>query len=87
MIIKMVFYCLTISGAAFRDKLSAFLHELKYRPSQANTDVWLMPETKSNVFEYHGLVSCYINNVLVISESPSYKIQVLQKIFPLKVEN
>ena len=79
MIVNMTLYGLKSSCAEFRAKLAAGIHKLNYRPSQPDPYVCSRPATKSNRFEYYELVLCYVKNVFVISEIPSYTIQGLQK--------
>jgi hypothetical protein len=45
-IIKMALYGLKSSGAAFRAKLAGVLHDLGYRPTLADPDVWLKAAVK-----------------------------------------
>ena len=51
-IVKMALYGLKSSGAAFRSKLAGVLHDMNYRPSLADPDVWMRPATKPNCFKY-----------------------------------
>ena len=46
MIIKMALYCLNSSGAAFRAKLAEVIHELSYKRSKADPDVWIRPAVR-----------------------------------------
>ena len=52
MIVKMDFYGLVNSRAAFRDKLDRVLHGLNYRPNKADPGVWLRAGTKDGGTEY-----------------------------------
>ena len=52
MVIKMAFYGLKLSGAAFRAKLESLLHDIGYTPSKSDTDVWMIPAIKSDRIEY-----------------------------------
>ena len=64
MLVKMALYGLKSSGAAFRSKLAGVLHDMNYRPSKADNDVWLRPAVKPNGFEYYEMVLCYVDDVL-----------------------
>jgi hypothetical protein len=48
----MALYGLKSSGAAFRSKLAGVLHDMNYRLSLADPDVWMRPATKPNGFKY-----------------------------------
>jgi hypothetical protein len=84
MIVKMALYGLKSSGAAFRSKLAGVLHDMNYRPSFADPDVWLRAGTKPCGFEYYEMVLCYVDDVMVISHQPSKTIEGIQAIFKLK---
>ena len=45
-IVKMTLYGLKYSGAAFRLKLACVIHDMNYRPSWADPEVWMRPATK-----------------------------------------
>ena len=46
MIFKMALYGLKSPGAAFRSFLADQLHELGYKPTKADPNVWLRPAVK-----------------------------------------
>jgi hypothetical protein len=60
------------------------LHDLNYRPSLADPDVWLKAAVKPDGFEYYEMVLCYVDDVMVISHQPGKTIDGLQKVFKLK---
>jgi hypothetical protein len=82
MIVKMALYGLKSSGAAFRAKLAGVLHDLQYRPTLADPDVWLKPGTKANGYKLVVLV--YVDDVMAISATPSQTITGIQAVFKLK---
>ncbi len=84
MIVKMALYGLKSSGAAFRAKLAGVLHDMNFRPSYADPDVWLRAATKPNGFEYYEMVLCYVDDVMVVSHEPSRTIEGIQAVFKLK---
>ena len=84
MIVKMALYGLKSSGAAFRAKLAGVLHDLQYRPSYADPDVWIKPGTKANGFQYYEMVLVYVDDVMAISETPSRTIDGIKSVFKLK---
>ena len=84
MIIKMALYGLKSSGAAFRSKLANVIHDLGFRPSLADPDVWMKPATKRNGFKYYEYVLCYVDDVMVVSDEPQDTIDGLKNVFKLK---
>jgi hypothetical protein len=84
MIVRMALYGLKSSGAAFRSKLAGVLHDLGYRPSYADPDVWLKAAVKPCGFEYYEIVLCYVDDVMVISHKPQGTIDGIQAVFKLK---
>jgi hypothetical protein len=84
MIVKMALYGLKSSGAAFRSKLAGVLHDLGYRPTYADPDVWLKAAVKPCGFEYYEMVLCYVDDVMVISHKPQGTIEGIQSVFKLK---
>jgi hypothetical protein len=84
MTVKMALYGLKSSGAAFRSKLAGVLHDLQYRPSRADPDVWLKPAVKPDGFKYYEMVLCYVDDVMVISHVPDKMIQGIKGVFKLK---
>ena len=84
MIVRMALYGLKSSGAAFRSKLAGVLHDLGYRPSYADPDVWLKAAAKPGGFEYYEMVLCYVDDVMAISHDPSRTIRGIQAVFKLK---
>jgi hypothetical protein len=84
MIVKMALYGLKSSGAAFRSKLAGVLHDMNYRPSLADPDVWLRAATKPCGFEYYEMVLCYVDDVMVVGHEPGRTIDGIQAVFKLK---
>jgi hypothetical protein len=64
MIVRMALYGLESSGGAYRSKLAGVLHDMSYRPSLADPDVWLRAATKPCGFEYYEMVLCYVDDVM-----------------------
>ena len=83
-IVKMALYGLKSSGAAFRSKLAGVLHDMNYRPSLADPDVWMRPATKPNGFKYWEYILCYVDDVLVLSHQPQHSIDGITAVFKLK---
>ena len=75
MIVVRALYILKSSGATFRDLLAGVLHDLEYKPTKADPNVYLRPVVKSNRFKYYEYVLYYVNDVLCISENPMTAMQ------------
>ena len=84
MIIVRALYGLKSSGAAFRALLAEVLHDLNYRPSKADPDVYMRPAVKEDGFQYYEYVLTYVDDVLCISHKPMTTMKGLQGRFKLK---
>jgi hypothetical protein len=84
MLVKRALYGLKSAGATFRAFLGEHLHDLGYRPSLADPDVWMRKAVKPNGFKYYEYVLCYVDDVLVISHMPSRTMDGIRKKFTLK---
>jgi Reverse transcriptase (RNA-dependent DNA polymerase) len=83
-LVKKALYGLKSAGAAFRALLADTLHDLGYRATKADPDVWLRPAVKANGFEYYEIVLCYVDDILSISVDPEATLKGLQSTFKLK---
>lgn len=68
----------------FRAFLAYHLHDLGYRPSLADPDVWMRPAMKDDGFKYWEYVLCYVDDVLSISHQPEKTLKGIQSKFKLK---
>ena len=84
MIIVRALYGLKSSGVAFRALLAETLHDLGYKPSYADPDVWMRPAVKHNGFKYWEYVLCYVDDVLHISSEPEKTMNGIKAKFKLK---
>ena len=85
MIVCKALYGLKSSGAAFRAHLVAeTLYDLNYTPSKADPDVWILPATKPNGFEYYEMTLVYVDDILCILDDPKAPIKGIQDTFKLK---
>ena len=84
MIITKAFYGLKSSGAAFRAFLAEHLHDIGYRSSQADNDVWMRPAINENGFKYWEYVLCYVDDILAISQDPGKTMKSIQSKFTFK---
>ena len=46
--------------------------------------MWIRPDIKSDGTEYYDMLMCYVYNVLVLFNSPIWKIEVIKAIFKIK---
>jgi hypothetical protein len=84
MIVKMALCGLKSSIAAFRSKLAGVLDDLQFKPTLADPDVWIKPGVKPNGYKYYEMVLVYVDDVMVISETPSRTIEGIKSVFKLK---
>jgi hypothetical protein len=84
MIVVRALYGLKTSGAAFRSFLAEHLHDMGYRPSRADPDVWLRPGIKEDGYKYWEMILCYVDDVLAISDNPEKTLKGIQSKFKLK---
>ena len=80
----MALYGLKQSGAAFREKLAGVLHDTGYTPSKSDPDVWLRPAVKPEGAEYYGMILCYVDDVLAISDMSMRTMDGIRSVFKLK---
>ena len=84
MIVTRALYGLKSSGAAFRSFLAETLHDIGFKPSLADPDVWMRPAIKSNGFTYWEYILCYVDDLLCIHEDPSIALKQIQTNFKFK---
>ena len=83
-IVRKALYGLKSANAAFRSFLADTLIYIGYKPTKADPDVWLRPAVKANGFECYGLVLCYVDDILSISDNPKATLLDLTAVFKLK---
>jgi hypothetical protein len=64
--------------------LAGTLHDLGYKSSLADPDVWFRPATKTIGETYYEYVFVYVDDLLVISEDPSKTMNTLAQFYRLK---
>ena len=84
MLVVRALYGLKSSGAAFRAFLAEHLHDMGFRPSLADPDVWMRPAIGENGFKYWEYVLCYVDDVLAISHKPMKIMRSIQVKFKIK---
>lgn len=77
-------YGLKSSGAAWQAHLAMTLHDLQYRSSLADPDVWLRPNVKTNGELFYEYAIVYVDDILVIAEHPKKTMDCLAKLYRLK---
>jgi len=83
-VIVKALYGLKSSGAAWRAHLASTLHDLQYRSSLADPDVWLRPAVKQSGDLYYEYVIVYVDDILVVAEKPKTTMDCLAKLYRLK---
>ena len=67
MIIKKALYGLTLRGTTFRVHLVETLHDIGFKATKADPDVWICPGVKPDGSEYYEYIMCYVDDILSIS--------------------
>ena len=75
MIEQRALYGLKSSGAAFWSFFAEILHDMGYKPSQADQDVWLRTATTEHGHEYYEYILVYIDDLLHVSHNPDESMQ------------
>jgi hypothetical protein len=68
-IIRKAVYGLRSSGASFWSKLRGRLHEMGFRPTQADHDVWIKADTHVGGEPYYMMVLCYVDDLISMASS------------------
>ena len=84
MIIRKALYGLKLSSAAFRAHLAETLHDIGFKPTKADPDIWICPVVKPDGSEYYEYIMCYVNDILSVSLDTKSTLQSLQGQFKLK---
>ena len=83
-IIRKALYGLKSSGAAFRAHLAETLHDIGFKPTKADPDVWIRPAVKPDRTKYYEYIMCYVDDILSVSHDTKSILQSLQGQFKLK---
>ena len=67
MIIRKALYGLKSCGAAFRAHLAETLHDIGFKATKADPDVWICPAVKLDGTEYYEYIMCYVDDILSVS--------------------
>lgn len=81
-------YGLPGSGNAWRAALADVLrNHMGFTSSLADPDVWYKAETKANGDTYYSYILCYVDDVLLIHETPKKLMDMLESVYPLKSDS
>ncbi len=83
-VIVKALYGLKSSGAAWRAHLAQVLHDLGYKSSLADPNVWYRAEVKLDGFHYYAYILVYVDDILVISHDATKTMKALATQFCLK---
>ena len=87
-IVKRALYGLKSSGAAWRSFFaSVLIDQLGFKPTRADPDVYLRPNTKPNGDRYYEMLLVYVDDVLIISHDTKPIIEQLSAQFRLKEDS
>ena len=67
MIIRKALYGLKSSGMTFRAHLAETLHDIGFKPTKANPNVWICLVVKLDGSECYEYIMCYIDDILSVS--------------------
>ena len=68
-------YGLKSSGAAFWSFFAEILHDMGYKPSRADQDVWLRPATTEDGYDYYQYILVYVDDSSHVSHNPDGSMQ------------
>jgi hypothetical protein len=77
-------YGLKGSGAAYRTHVANCMYHLGYEPCQADPDLWMMPRTRDDGFEYYSYVLIYVDDMLSISHDAMNDMKKIDYYFKMK---
>jgi hypothetical protein len=86
MIIVRALYGLKSSGAAWHNHFAQTLHDLGFKTSYADPDVWMRPGTKGNGFKYYEYIFVYVDDLLILSHQAMLIVDTLKSQYRLKDE-
>jgi hypothetical protein len=86
MIIVKALYGLKSSGATWHDHFAQTLHDLGFKTSYTDPDVWMRPKVKGNGFKYYEYILVYVDDLLIISHLPMLIVNTFKSPYMLKEE-
>ena len=67
MIIMKALYGLKSNSVAFRAHLAETLHDIGFKPTKADPNVWICPAVKPDGLEYYEFIMCYVDDILSVT--------------------
>jgi hypothetical protein len=86
-IIVRALYGLKGSGASYRNHVANCMHHLGYEPCKADPDLWMMPKTRDDGFEYYAYILIYVDDMLSISHEALHDMRKIDYYFKMKKES
>ncbi len=86
-IICRALYGLKGSGASYRNHVANCMYHLGYEPCKADPDLWMMPKTRDDGFEYYAYVLIYVDDMLAISHEALGDMKRIDFYFKMKKES
>jgi hypothetical protein len=83
-VIVRALYGLKSSAAAWHEHLTNSLHDLGFKPSYADPDVWMKPAVKPCGFKYYEYIFIYVDDVLVLSHRAKQVMNAMSKMYRFK---
>ena len=84
MIIRKALYGLKSTDMAFRAHLAETLHDIGFKPTKTDPEVWIHPAVKPDGSKYYEYIMCYVDDILSVSHDAKSILQFLQEQFKLK---
>jgi hypothetical protein len=80
-------YGLKGSGSSYRNHVADCMLHLGYEPCKADPDLWMMPKTRDDGFEYYAYVLIYVDDMLSISHEGLSDMRKIDYYFKMKKES
>jgi hypothetical protein len=77
-------YGLKSSGAAWRAHLAQTMHDIGFKPTRADPDVWIRPAIKPDGYKYYEYVLIYVDDILCCSHKAKDIMDTLAGLYRLK---
>jgi Reverse transcriptase (RNA-dependent DNA polymerase) len=86
-IICRALYGLKGSGASYRNHIADCMRHLGYEPCRADPDLWMVPKTRDDGFEYYSYVLIYVDDILAVSHEAMNDLRRIDFYFRMKKES
>ena len=81
LLIQKALYGLKSSGLRWWERFSDILHDMGFRPSKAEDDIWM--RKSGNIYEY---IARYVDDLAIVSQNPSTITETLTQKYKLKLK-